>query len=145
LPKSHSLSLNKGIEATKLNPRTGLSLGLPDVSVPYGAFVVPVGTERDRQRFKFLEELYECKREVFLSATGVSKSAAAAPEPEPAVEQAPVAAVPSGPRLEWERVNSSDYSIKRAAVPGGWLVAVNGSTVIFLPDASHLWDGGSVE
>jgi hypothetical protein len=142
--------LTKLIEATKLHPRTGLSLGLPPVTVPYGALIEPVGSERDRERFTYLGELYECKRDLFLSATGGEKSAgteAAVAEAASAadVESAPEASAPSGPRLEWERVGSSNYTVMRTPVPGGWLVALNGNSVAFLPDAKHQWDGGSID
>jgi hypothetical protein len=150
VPKAPSISLTKLIEATKLHPRTGLSLGLPPVTVPYGALIEPVGSDRDRERFTYLGELYECKRDLFLSATGGAKSApveAAVEEPahSPAAESAPEAPAPSGPRLAWERVGSSNYTVMRTPVPGGWLVALNGNGVTFLPDAKHQWDGGSVE
>jgi hypothetical protein len=148
LPKAPSVSLTKMIEATKLHPRTGLSLGLPPATIPYGALIEPKGSERDRERFLYLGELYECKRDLFLSATGGAESAAKVedePETAPAetIEKAEPPAV-SGPRLEWKRLNSSEYTVRRAAVPGGWLVALQGG-VTFLPDAKHRWDGGSVE
>lgn len=149
MPKAPSVSLTKIIEATKLHPRTGLSLGLPPVTVPYGALVESVGSERDRERFTYLGDLYECKRDLFLSATGGVESASAELPPEhapaPVAETAPEPAAAAGPRLEWNRVNSSDYSVRRAAVPGGWLVAVNNSNVIFVADPKHKWDGGSVK
>ncbi len=148
MPKAPSISLTKGIEATKLHPRTGNPVG--SVTVPYGALIEPKGIERDRAKFRYLEEMYECKSEVFFSATGGAKTEPepVAEEPEPApppvAEKAEEPAAPAGPRLEWARLNSSDFSVKRAAVPGGWLVAVNAS-VIFVADADHKWDGGSVE
>ena len=152
MPKAPSVSLTKMIEATKLHPRTGLSLGLPPATIPYGALIEPKGSERDRERFLYLGELYECKRDLFLSATGGAKAEAMADDiaplefaasPAPVAEKVEPAAI-RGPRLEWERLNSREYEVRRAAVPGGWLVAVNGS-VAFVPDARHKWDGGSVE
>jgi hypothetical protein len=148
VPKAPSVSLTKIIEATKLHPRTGLSLGLPPVTVPYGALVEPVGSERDRERFMYLSELFECSRELFQSATGgtsVSIAEMAEPEPVPIVERAPEPAPATGPRLEWDRVNSSSYSVTRAAVPGGWLVTLNGSGLTFVPDLKHKWNGGSAK
>jgi hypothetical protein len=148
--KAPSVSLTKMIEATKVHPRTGLPLGVPPVTVPYGALVEPRDVERDRQRFLYLGELHECKLDLFLSATGGGKSGsadAAALEPPPAseAETAPEPEASSGPRLQWDRVNSSNYTVTRTAVPGGWLVALNGSGLTFVPDAKHLWDGASVE
>ena len=150
MPKAPSISLTKMIEATKLQPRTGLPLGLPPTTVPYGALVEPVGSERDRQRFTYLGELFECKRDLFLSATGGAKtiadeSAATEPELAPAVERELEAAPPAGPRLEWRAVRSSNYSVTRAAIPGGWLVALNASSLAFVPDSKHHWDGTSPE
>lgn len=151
MAKAPSISLTKLIEATKLQPRTGLPLGQPPVTIPYGGLVEPVSVERDRQRFKYLGELFECQLELFLSATG---SAASAPEETPAPveapahtaaavpEKAPEAAVVSGPRLEWERLNSSEPGARRASIPGGWLVALS-TGLTFVPDAKHQWKGGS--
>jgi len=144
------ISLAKSIEATKLHPKTGTSLGLPDATISYGAVIDPVGSDPDRDRVKFtyLGELYACKREAFLSATGGAKVppkteakpvAAAEPAAVPAAEN-PARA----PRLEWERLNSSGHPVSRAKVPGGWLVALHDS-VTFVPDPGHRWDGGSAE
>ena len=151
LAKAPSVSLTKMIEATKVNPRTGLPLGVPPVTVPYGGLVEPRDVERDRQRFLYLGELHECKLDLFLSAAGgggKSESAEAAveePAAGPAVEKALEPEVPSGPRLQWDRVNSSNYTVTRAAVPGGWLVTINGSGLTFVPDAKHRWDGASAK
>lgn len=146
MPKAPSISLTKGIEAIKLHPRTGLPLGVPPVTVPYGALIEPMGSDRDRERFMYLGDLCEVTREMFLSATGGARAAEApAPEPAPAAaEKAPEPAEPAVPRLQWYRVNSSDHFVKRAAVPGGWLVSVDGS-VIHIADPRHEWNGGSVE
>lgn len=151
MSKAPSVSLTKIIEANKLHPRTGLSLGLPPVTVPYGALVERVGSERGRERFMYLSELYECTSELFLSATGAAgdskAEAAEVVEPKPAstVEKAPEPAAPTGPRLEWQRINSSHYSMARVAVPGGWLVTLNGNEMTFIADLKHKWDGGSVK
>jgi hypothetical protein len=145
LAKAPSVSLTKMIEATKVHPRTGLPLGVPPVTVPYGGLVEPQGLERDRQRFLYLGELYECKQDLFLSATGGKTASTDAADPEPEFAPAVETEAPSGPRLQWDRVNSSNYTVTRASVPGGWLVALNGSGVTFVPDPKHLWDGASVE
>ncbi|HEX3748391.1 MAG TPA: hypothetical protein VHW09_30900 [Bryobacteraceae bacterium] len=148
MPKAPSISLTKMIEATKLQPRTLLPLGVPPVTVPYGALVEPVGSERDRQRFHYLGELFECTSDLFLSATGWVESDAveegAEPAPAPS-EGAAEEAAPAGPRLQWQRVQSSNHTVVRTAVPGGWLVALNSNGLTFVPDATHQWDGGSTE
>jgi len=58
------------------------------------------------------------------------------------------------PELSWQRL-SDDTS--RSKIPGGWLVAVDyyhddndqmrgcGTSITFVPDPEHKWDGGSVE
>ena len=159
------IPLLKSIEATKLHPKTGTSLGIPDVTISYGALIEPAGSDRDRQRFTYLGELYACKRETFLSATGDAKlepegEPKVAPKVEPKVDPTPSfvpepaapsagapaspAAAPSRePRLEWQRLNSSDYAMARARVPGGWLITVHGDSLTFVPDPGHRWDGGS--
>jgi hypothetical protein len=41
--------------------------------------------------------------------------------------------------------NSATFSMYRAKVPGGWLVASRPhDNVLFIPDPHHDWDGGSV-
>ena len=144
LPKALSVSLTKMIEATKLHPRTGLSLGIPPATIPYGALIEPKGSERDRERFLYLGELYECKQDLFLSATGAKSPAKAEEVTEAEPAEAEAAPVPSGPRLAWTTLPSSNYTVMRTSIPGGWLVAI-GSGVTFVPDAKHQWNGGSVE
>jgi hypothetical protein len=148
LAKTPSVSLTKMIEATKLQPRTGLPLGVPPVTIPFGALIEPLGSDRDCERFNYLSELYECEQDLFLSATGGDKGRTHAAEEDtaatPNVEKTEATA-PTGPRLVWGPINSSNYSVSRAAIPGGWLVALHGSGVTFVPDAKHAWDGGSQE
>ena len=56
-------------------------------------------------------------------------------------------------RLAWELVGS-DFAgtdrkyytgIFRAKVPGGWLITIHDSGLIFYPDPSHKWDGSSLD
>jgi hypothetical protein len=155
LPKVSLIALVKPIEAIKIHPRTGIPLGGPDITIPYGALIEPKGGDRDRQTFTYLGDLYGCKMDAFLTGTGGGASAhkqdsepeedsepasarvpAREPEPEPDQE--------TGPRLVWEQLRSKEHSLRRTAVPGGWLVALNNS-VTFVPDAKHEWDGSSVE
>ena len=42
-------------------------------------------------------------------------------------------------KLQWEPLDSSDYALLRAKVPGGWLVALAGASVTFYPDPEHQW------
>jgi hypothetical protein len=55
--------------------------------------------------------------------------------------------------LQWQRLRSDEptgYLLYRSKVPGGWLIAVSpqssitsGTSITFLPDAEHNWDGSS--
>ena len=150
MPKAPTISLTKLIEGNKVHPRTGLPLGVPPATIPYGALVEPVGIERDRQRFTYLGELYECPVDLFVSATGGRKGAeeeapAVGPAPAAAEEAAPKTPEPAGPRLEWTRAASNYFTVMRTAVPGGWLVTLGSSGLAFVPDAKHRWNGGSVK
>jgi hypothetical protein len=64
----------------------------------------------------------------------------------------------NGPVLKWETLKTereedgilnSKYLVERAKVPGGWFVIsqfmVGGAHgLVFLPDPTHKWDGGSL-
>ena len=156
MAKPALISLIKQLEATKLNPRNGLPLAEPPVTLFFGSLIEYLGPDHEREKFKYLNELYSAKRDAFQSATGgkggSDKTEAAAPEPEPEAAPSPAtreeAAAPVAGRdavLEWAEVKSSDYSVRRAAVPGGWLVTLKGTSLAFVPDPRHQWDGGSVE
>jgi hypothetical protein len=138
--KLTKVELNKSIEARKLNQRTGLPLTGPEVTVPYGAIIEHVETDRDQEKFHYLGELYSCRHEVFVSA--VNPAVPAAPVPQTAPGE-PVAS-----KLQWEQLDSGPGMpgpyLLRAKVPGGWLVALAGASVTFYPDPEHQWDGSSV-
>lgn len=54
----------------------------------------------------------------------------------------------SSPKLEWSKIKSSGRVIPdvyRSSVPGGWLISNAEGGLVFLPDPSHSWDGGSLE
>jgi hypothetical protein len=138
------ISLNKRIEATKLHERTGAPLAGPEVTIPFGALVESAGTDRDRERFRYLGELYSVRRDVFLAATKPDE-VAAAPSAATDVAPAPSAQAPGREvRLKFERLDAGGYTAARARIPGGWLVAL-GTGVTFYPDPAHEWDGTSVE
>lgn len=131
------VELNKSIEARKLNQRTGLPMTGPEVTIPYGAIIEHVETDRDREKFHYLGELYSCRHEVFVAAVNAGAIEQAAPS-EPVT-------VASKAKLQWEPLDSSsDRALLRAKVPGGWLVALAGASVTFYPDPEHQWDGSSV-
>jgi hypothetical protein len=137
--KLAKISLSKSIEATKLHPKTGTALGVPDVTISYGALIEHVGSDRDFERFSYLGDLYACRHEAFVSATGSAppqtKSKAGKPAAGPG-------RVTSG--LQWEQVASNGVPVSRAKVPGGWLVLCGGAATYY-PDPAHQWDGRSVD
>ena len=138
------VSLNKSIEARKLNQRTGLPETGPEVTIPYGAIIEHVETDRDREKFHYLRDLYSCSHEVFVSAV----NPAALPAPAQQAAPSEPVALPSKAKLEWEQLDSGPGMpgpyLLRAKVPGGWLVALAGASVTFYPDPEHQWDGSSV-
>ena len=134
------ISLNKRIEATKLHERTGAPIAGPEVSIPFGALVESVGTDRDRTKFRYLGELYSVRSEIFEAATRSDDGVApAAPSP------AAAAVAPARePALRFQRLDAGAYAVARSGVPGGWLVVcANGIT--FYPDPEHTWDGTSLQ
>jgi len=131
------VELNKSIEARKLNQRTGLPMTGPEVTIPYGAIIEHVETDRDREKFQYLRELYSCSHEVFVSAVNPAAPAEQAAPSEPVP-------LPSKAKLQWEQLDSSHQALLRAKVPGGWLVALPGVSVTFYPDPKHRWDGSSL-
>ncbi|MFY9727997.1 MAG: hypothetical protein WB579_00250 [Bryobacteraceae bacterium] len=143
------ISLNKWIEATKHHDRTGAPMAGPEVTIPFGALVEPVGAERDREKFRYLGELYSARREVFLEATRAEEPAAP-PAAAPPLASAPAQPAPSAApgakeaKLKFERLDAGGYAAARAKVPGGWLVTC-GTGVTFYPDPNHKWDGASLE
>ena len=52
--------LTKTIEAIKLNKRTLRPLGPDKFTIPYGSVISDVTEERDRRKFFYLGEPYEC-------------------------------------------------------------------------------------
>jgi hypothetical protein len=135
--KLAKISLIKSIEATKLHPKTGTALGVPDVTISYGALIEHVGTDRDLERFRYLGDLYACRHDAFISATGNAPPQTGSKAQKPAAGSGRVT---SG--LQWEPVASNGVSVSRAKVPGGWLVLC-GAAATYYPDPTHQWDGSS--
>jgi hypothetical protein len=140
------ISLNKSIEATKLHPRTEAPVVGPEVTIPFGALVESAGASRDREKFRYLGELYSVAQDTFLEAT---RSDEMAPAAELAAllssetVQSPTACA-KGAKLTIEKLDTGSYTVARAKVPGGWLV-VCGTGIAFYSDPGHEWDGTSVE
>ena len=142
------LSLNKSIEAKRLNKRTGTPTTDPEVVIPFGAIVENVEPDRDMERFTFMGELYRCSHELLASATDPhawkvqpAAPAASVTPSTPATGKTESAA----PRLQWATVETSHGPLLRAKVPGGWLIAAgSGAGPSFYPDPYHNWDGSSL-
>jgi len=136
-------ALNKTIEARKLNKKTGVPMGGPEVTIPYGAFVEAPHRDGGMLRFTYNQELYRCANDVLTSALdrGALKAVVPADADSPAV---PAAERPVQRGLRWEVVVSSHFAVLRSKVPGGWLIAADAS-VTFYPDPQHRWDGASLD
>jgi hypothetical protein len=52
--------LQKTIEATPLNKRTLRAIGTNRVTIPYGSIVENIIEDRDRRKFFYLGDPYEC-------------------------------------------------------------------------------------
>jgi hypothetical protein len=139
-----TLSLNKSIQGQLLHPRTGAPTTDNEVTIPFGAILEYVGPDRDFEKYKYMGDMYRTPHSIFASATKMPKvEAAPAAEPEAEHEAAPAAELaalaPAGPRLAFETVPATIANLKRAKVPGGWLVALGSSAITFYPDPEHAW------
>jgi hypothetical protein len=93
-----------------------------------------------------MSELYRCPADILASALDGGKlpkeDRADAPK---AVQEAASASKPAPAHtLKFERLAAGSYSVARAKVPDGWLVAL-GTGVTFYPDADHTWNGESID
>lgn len=141
------LTLNKGIIATRLNPKTGVPYSESETSIPFGAILTYKGSDRDSEKFNYMSELFRCPRDVLASAIDGGKIPSLDEKPDEA--PAPVADRPAAARapesiLKFELLSAAPYTIARAKVPGGWLLVSGNSSVAFYPDAEHLWNGDSL-
>ena len=141
-----TLTLNKSIGARRLNRKTGVPWSEPDANIPFGAVIQYVGIDGGNQKFTYMSELYRCPADVLASALDGGKlPEEAQAETAKAVQEATPTAKPAPPHtLKFERLAAGSYSVARAKVPGGWLVAL-GTGVTFYPDADHGWNGESVD
>ena len=140
--------LIKTIEARKLNPRSGLPLTEPAVSVPYSAILDKVEESWDFVKFTHLGLSYQCATSMFKEAarpygaadeTPAASAAAAAAESA----EAPAAAPAKEVMIRWEELGGNP-PVLRTKVPGGWLVSIRGGGATFFPDPNHSWDGKSL-
>jgi hypothetical protein len=141
-----TLTLNKSIAATHLNKKTGVPWSEPEGNIPFGAIVEYIGADRDNEKFTYLGELYRCPSDRLASALdggkipreGQATGPKSVQEPGPAANPAPSAT------LRFEALAAGSYAIARAKVPGGWLVAIGGTGLVFYPDPEHEWNGESI-
>lgn len=133
--------VSKTVEAVKLNRRTGVPLGEPPISLPFGAIIEKLEESGDFYKFTYLTERYQVRKDNIGGALHpIGGVAVAAAQPEAAAPEA----APSKPLLTFESLRvSGSQALSRAKIPGGWLVA-SGSGIVFVPDAAHKWDGGSL-
>ncbi len=144
--------LNKSIEARKLNARSGLPLKERPVTIPYSAIIEQIELDRDLARFYYLGQRYICKYQELLEASGdleepesaeiPAEESVPAPSGTPVAKTAVAEEPPAVPALSWELLHSPQLPIRRAKVPGGWLVAT-GTGLCFYPDPGHKWSGAS--
>ena len=130
----------KMVEALLVNDTTGARTS-QRLDLPYGSVIDDARVEDRYLRFKYLRKTYDVKLadiEGYYHPIGAPEAKAAAKGAEAPAK----ASGPSGPSLEFKAVESN-LAVKRAKVPGGWLVAV-GNGVAFVPDTGHKWDGGSL-
>jgi hypothetical protein len=124
----------------KLHLRTRTPLGQSE-TIPFGALITHVGSDRGLEQFQYMTGLYCCPRDLLESALDPGalgrKEEPAAPEPE-----APAAARREPPPdIVFTGLSARPYTVSRAKVPGGWLILINGSAATFYPDPEHAWDG----
>ena len=150
--------INKLIEAQKLNKRTGIALSGPPTTIPYQSLLNDVEFDGEKVRFTFMSERFQCATDIvkgFLDVTEgggghepaswSGQTAAAAPSPAlaPKIDEQ----LPNLVFAPIESEGAEGVTLARAKIIGGWLVlsqAGGNSSVIFVPDARHLWSGGSL-
>jgi len=60
--------LQKSVEARRLNPRTMRAISPETVTIPYGGIVENITEDRNKRKFFYLGEPYECDDYEFESA-----------------------------------------------------------------------------
>ena len=133
--------LAKSIEATPLNKRTLIPATDPPVTIPFGAIVDHIEQDRGFDKFSYLGQPYRCAHDLWKAAT---RARTPEPLPEPACDEPAVMADGGKPGLLWEDLGSNHFAVRRAKVPGGWLISVAGDGVAFYPDPGHAWNGYSL-
>jgi hypothetical protein len=141
-----TLTLNKSIGARRLNKKTGVPWSEPEANIPFGAVIQYAGSDGANEKFNYMSELYRCPADVLASALDGGKLPKESQEDAPKTVQESAPAPRPAPvvTLKFEPLAAGSYSVARAKVPGGWLVAL-GTALTFYPDAEHTWNGESIE
>ena len=139
-------SLNKSITASKLHRRTMTPLPEPEATIPFGAIIEKLKTSGDWVTFEYLTEPYGCKRDMLQGAIVLPTESAEEPQAAPVSASAPAAPAPTTEpaKLRFEALFST-IRVSRAKVPGGWLLTTPQGGIGFYPDATHEWNGESLE
>jgi hypothetical protein len=140
----------KTLEANKLNKRTCSPINEVR-TISYGAVIENLEEDGDYLKFTFLGEPYRIREDILRSAlrpVGAGDGAAGGPAARSSPAAAGAAVAPGAEAaaeisFRWQDLKS-DVRMRRAAVPGGWLVAVTGAGLTYYPDPEHAWDGTSL-
>ena len=140
------VELAKSIEARKLNRWTGRPVDTLWLTVPFGAILENIVEKGDLVEFAYLGELYHCKQ------SDVKDLLRAAEVPVGEVSTELPGNAPGGnwskpveTILRWEKLRSDYGDVRRAKVPGGWLISMDSGSLVFYPDPGHCWDGGGAD
>lgn len=140
--------VTKSVDAKKLHPRSGIPLSEPPTLLPFGAILEKLREERDLFKFTYLGQPYQCEQKILkpalqlLDGSPLDDDASDASGDLQPGTPAPVAE----PDIRWQRLLTTNGSLLRAKIPGGWLLtSANGTSITFVPDAGHAWDGKSIE
>ena len=132
--------VSKSVEAVKLNKRTGAPLGQHPITLPFGAIIEHLEESGDFYLFTYMSERYRMRKDNVKGAVHAIPAAASTPIAKSQPESAPPE--PPQPTLVFEKLYAT-IPISRAKIPGGWLVS-SPSSVTFVPDPNHDWDGTSL-
>ena len=132
--------VTKSFEARKLMKRSGLPTSEWS-TIPFGAIISDFEQDGNREKFTYLGESYFCEHPV--PKTALEAGGSAAEVSNGGAQQSAGNHAAGEAKLQWERLSSNWQELRRAKVPGGWLVAVANAGLSFYPDPQHQWDGTS--
>jgi hypothetical protein len=136
-----TVELAKSIEARKLNRRTGRPVDTLWLTVPFGAILENAVEKGDLIEFSYLGDLYHCRREDIKDSLNAAAASDEASRESAVAEKGDAVLEPV---LRWEKLRSNYGDVRRAKVPGGWLLSMEagaGGGLVFYPDSEHCWNG----